>query len=45
MIVFLFIVLFAEFINGFQKALHILVVQPVQIVNIALFVDELIGGV
>lgn len=45
MIVFLFIVLFAEFINGFQKAFHILVVQPMKIVDIALLVDELIGGV
>ena len=45
MVFFMLLCLFAEFVDGFEEAGHVVGVQPVQVVDIALLVDELVGGV
>ena len=44
MVFFMLLCLFAEFVDGFEEAGHVVGVQPVQIVDVALLVDEPVGG-
>ena len=36
--------LFAEFVDGFEETLHVVGVAPVEAVDVALLVDEFVGG-